>query len=365
MKSALCVAVAGVLFGIQLAHAACPKDAVFLALGDQIRGYSLHANGAVEPCQVVQGPLTTLMTAGSMAIDRKDAFHVAQFLTNDSVNIFPRNAEGNQAPSRTFMPGLTNDLLSIAVDSHLNDFVMSVRPSTAGVMVVPVNSSGAIPNPVRITDENMSQYVSVAVDKDDNLLIAGYDMRGAAIIDTFGTSGSISAPPLLRSLTGSKTGLLPGGGFFSANTMTIAVDPRTDELFVYNATSDLKQMQVSIFAAKANGDVRPIRTIGGPATGMTGSSLPGNKIAVTPDGRLLVAEQNLRILAFAPGARGNVAPSQVIEDSTPGPGTQGGIAARSGEDRHDNDDECSTKRTRPMTGEPVRLRRVASNGGAG
>lgn len=88
---------------------------------------------------------------------------------------------------------------------------------------------------------------------------------------------------------------------------------------------------MSIFAAKANGDVRPIRIISGPATGITGPGLPpGNKIAISSDGRLFVAEPNLRILAFAPGARGNVAPSQVIEDSTPGPVTFGGIALRSG-----------------------------------
>lgn len=122
--------------------------------------------------------------------------------------------------------------------------------------------------------------------------------------------------------------------------MTLAVDPGTDELFVYNATNDLTQIQVSVFAAKANGDVPPVRTISGPATGISGPSAPGNKIAISSDGRLLVSEPNLRILAFAPGARGNVAPSQVIEDSTPGPVTQGGIAVRSRGGRQDdgNDD---------------------------
>jgi hypothetical protein len=97
---------------------------------------------------------------------------------------------------------------------------------------------------------------------------------------------------------------------------------------------------VSVFATKANGDVPPVRTISGPATGITGSGLPGNKIAISSDGRLLDAEPNLRILAFAPGARGNVAPSQVIEDSTPGPVTLGGIAVRSrGGRQHDGNDD--------------------------
>jgi hypothetical protein len=220
MKPVLCLAVVSVLFGVQLAHAACPNDAVFLVPGNEIRGYPLRANGATEPCQVLQGPLTTLMTAGATVIDRKSVFHVAQFLTNSTVDIFPRNA---------------------------------------------------------------------------------------AVIDTLGTSRSMASPPLLRSLKGSRTALLPAGGLFATNTMTIAVDPGTNELFVFNATTDLTQSQVSVFAAKANGDVPPVRTISGPATALTASGLPGNTIAISSDGRLLVAAPNLRILAFAPGARGNVA----------------------------------------------------------
>jgi len=111
--------------------------------------------------------------------------------------------------------------------------------------------------------------------------------------------------------------------------MTIAVDPRTGELFVYKATTDLTQIQVSVFAAKASGNVPPLRTISGPATGITGPVLGGtNKMGISSDGRLFVAEPNRRILAFEPGASGNVAPSQVIEGSTHGSDAQGGIAVR-------------------------------------
>jgi hypothetical protein len=329
------------VFGVQLAHAVCRHDAVFLTLGDQIRGYSARANGATEPCQVLQGPLTTLLSAGATVIDRKDAFHVAQF-GNDAVDIFSRKAEGNQPPDRSFTL-VTNDLPGVAVDSRLNDFVLSVRPSTAGVMFIPARSNGQIPNPVRITDPTITQYQSIAIDSDDNLLIAGYDIQGTAIIDTFGTSRSVTAPPLLRSLTGPKTGLFPGRDvFFSQIATSIALDPRTDELFVYNTTADATQVQVSVFAAKANGDMRPLRTISGPATGLIGQVLapPGNRIAVSPDGRLFVVAPPQGIFAFAPGARGNVAPSQVIEDTTPGTGNAGGISFRSGRGGRHDDDGC-------------------------
>lgn len=342
MKPALCVAVVSVLFGVQLAHAVCRNDAVFVAIEDQIRGYSLRENGPSEPCQVLQGPHTTLTTARAMVIDKKDSFHVAQFLTNGSVDIFPRRAQGNEAPSRTFM-FQANDLVSIAVDSHLNDYVLIIRPSEAGVYVVPNNSSGPLANPIHITDPNIAQfegYVGIAIDSHDNLLIAGYDIRDAVIIDTLGTSRSITSPPLIRSLTGPQTGLLSARATFARNNITIAVDPRTDELFVYNANTDLTQIQVSVFAAKANGDVPPVRTISGPATGISGPAFAGmNKIAVSSDGRLFVAEPNGRILAFAPGAKGNVAPSQVIQDST-SPTEQGGLAIRSegGGRQHEDDD---------------------------
>src|ERR1700692_1483226 len=232
----------------------------------------------------------------------------------------------------------TNDLESIAVDSHLNDFVMVVRPSGPPVQVVPVNSSGLVPHPIAISDPNIIQYVSLAVDDEDNLLIAGYDTRGAVIIDTLGTGRSITSPALLRSLTGSKTGLLPATGGFARNDMTIALDPVTNELCVYNATTDLTHIQVSVFAAKASGDVAPVRTISGPATGITGPGFEAgtNKMAIFARGRLFVSEPNGRILVFAPGATGNVAPSQVIEDSTSVPAAQGGIAGRSCPSQHDD-----------------------------
>ena len=341
MKPALCVAIFSMVFGVQLVHAACPNDAVFLSLNNQIRGYSLRANGAAEPCQLIQGPLTTLTTGEAIALDKHSNFHVAQFLSNATVDIFARNARGNQAPYRSFT-FQTNDLSGIGVDSRLNDFVLNFRPSTAGVLVVVANTTGVVTHPIVITDSNISEYQGIAVDSDDNLLIAGYDTRGAAVIDVFDTSKSLTSPPLLRSITGTNTGLFPSSGGLPRHNISLAIDPVTEELYAYNVSTDLTQFQVSVFAHKANGNVAPVRTISGPATGITGPSIDAgaNKIAISSDGRLLVAEPNLRILAFAPGARGNVAPSQVIEDSTPGPTTQGGIAARArgGGRQNENDD---------------------------
>jgi hypothetical protein len=177
----------------------------------------------------------------------------------------------------------------------------------------------------------LAQYVSLAVDQDDNLLVAGYDSQGAARVDTLGTSQSIPSPPVLRSIAGTKTGLLAGGAAFGNNNLTIALDPETNELCVYNTTADQTKIQISVFAPEADGNVKPVRVISGPLTEIGGPGFAGaNKIGVSSDGRLFVAEPNNRILVFAPGANGNVPPSQVIKDSTvTGLINQGGIGVRS------------------------------------
>jgi hypothetical protein len=353
MKPALCIAVVSMLFGVHLAHAACPNDAVFLTFtffntpkdtAHQVHGYSLRANGATEPCQVFVVPSLFLPGEGgqAIAIDKRGSLHVAIFGI-PTVDIFARNAHGNQAPIRSFT-FQTNDLNGIGVDSRLNDFVLNFRPSTAGVLVAPNKSSGVLTNPIRITDPNIGEdYQSLAIDDDDNLVIAGYDSQGRTVIDTFWTRKTFNKPPLLRSITGDNTGLpLHGPGLGSRNNLSLAIDPQTEELFVYNVSPDLTQIQVSVFANKANGNVAPVRVISGPATGITGPSrdAAANKIAVSSDGRLFVSEPNGLILVFAPGAKGNVAPSQRIQDSTSVPTTQGGIAVRSagGGQQNENDD---------------------------
>ena len=66
-------------------------------------------------------------------------------------------------------------------------------------------------------------------------------------------------------------------------------------------------------------------------------------IAVSSDGRLFVLEPNNRILVFAPGANGDLRPSQIIEDAGPVETLGTGIAVRSV--------DCAFVR-RPPPGEP-------------
>jgi hypothetical protein len=220
------------------------------------------------------------------------SLHAAQFLTNGSVTIFLPNANGNVGPSRTVQVE-TNDLVAIAIDSRTNDFVVSNRSGVPTILVLPSGSSGSQPNAVVIQDPNLRYAGTVAIDGGGDLLVGGYDSNGICTIDTF-ASHTLNSPPLLRTLKGSVTGLFPlnnrDAGLY--NPVSIAVDPTTNELFVYN-TSDRGAVQVSIFVSKAFGNVAPIRLISGAATGITGPGFIGAaKIALSSDGRLFVAEPN-------------------------------------------------------------------------
>ncbi len=315
--------------GVSSAEASvCPHAAVFLALEDQVRGYSADAQGPTLPCQVLGGPLTTLSSARSLALSVNGLLHVVQFLTNGSFSVFQSDATGNTAPTRTVFTD-TNDLTGIALDSHLHDYVLSIRGGPR-VLVYRGGASGQQPSEAVITDPALAVVAGIAVDPDDNLLIAGYQADGQARVDTYNTGTTLgTSTKLIRSLVGARTGLLPGStNMFDSETLSIAVNPVTGELFVFSSST---KSEVSVFSRWASGDVPPERVILGPLTKIVGTGVLGtNKIAVAGDGRLFVAQPNDTVLVFASNASGNVAPLTEITDRSPGLGTQdeGGIAVR-------------------------------------
>jgi len=117
-----------------------------------------------------------------------------------------------------------------------------------------------------------------------------------------------------RIIKGASTGLLWPS--------FVAVD-RTGTIFVSN-DGDLAtggQDSITVYAPGTNGDVKPIRTIAGPLAGLTRP----NGLAVDSSGVLYVANAGVsgqgttvtgqdRVLVFAPGANGDIAPLRYIKD---------------------------------------------------
>jgi hypothetical protein len=322
--------------------AVCPTNAVFLAITDyntsisQVRGYPTRANGPTVPCQVLAGSNTTFSTVNGVAISIHGYLHVLQFLTNGTVAVFPPNANGNVSPDRIESTE-TNDLLAIATDASVNDFVLSRRSGPAAITVFQAGTT------LPAASFNAPGFDlaggALAIDSQNNLIVGGYfattvgsDQVFNPLIETLGTNASIKNPTVVRKLSGPKTGLLPGSSAdYSNDQLSTAVDPFNGELYVYNYDYATQRRQISVFASGASGNVAPVRVISGALTQIGPPGELNNKIAVSADGRLFVAEANDRILVFAPGASGNVPPAQVIQDATIGAGAvaQGGIGVRS------------------------------------
>ncbi len=300
----------------------CPTNAVFLALPDQVRGYPTRANGPTAPCQIIQGANTTLTTANSVAVSVNGYLHVLQFLTNGTVDIFLPADNGNVVPNR-IESVLNNDLIGLAIDRNVNDFVLSNRDGGGAITVTEPSTTKA---EFAFFAPGYNFGAALAIDKDDNLVVGGYDFDLNPLIETMDTSASLGSPNVVRTLAGPNTGIFQGTpADIGHNDMSMAVDPENGELFVYNYSPTQNTQQISIFRRGASGNVAPRRVISGSNTMIGPPGQLTNKIAVSNDGRLFVAEANNTILVFAPGARGNVAPSQIITDSTLG-GTQIGAA---------------------------------------
>lgn len=310
------------------ASSPCPTNAVFLALPDQVRGYPTKANGPTAPCQILQGAQTTLTTANSVSISVNGYLHVLQFLTNGTIAVFLPNANGNVAPNR-IESVLNNDLIAEATDRQVNDFALSKRDGDAAISVTQPSTTRA---EFAFVAPGFSVASALAIDKDDNLMVGGWDPNNNALVETLGTSASLGSPGVVRQLAGPNTGIFPGDiPDFINNTMSIATDPENGELYVYTYSPTQSMQKVLVFRQGASGNVAPVRVIAGPLTQIGPPGQLNNKIAVSGDGRLFVAEANDRILVFAPGSRGNVPPSQIIEDSTIGTTQVGaaGIGVRS------------------------------------
>jgi hypothetical protein len=311
----------------------CPKRAVFLALGDEIRGYPTNANGPTAPCQIIQGSNISniLDVAGNpIAISKHGDLHVAAF--QDALFIFKPESHGDTAPERTVGGLCNNDFVSIAVDSHVNDFILGVEGDPT--VSVSLDHRGALGQEACSSTSFLLDLSflyqfqgagSLAIDPQDNLLVTVFDENFNIDIVTLGTAADISAPAQLRRISGSNTDLRLHDGQW------LAVDPTSGELYVYVYSYDTGEYRINVFPPYASGNIKPSRVIAGTHT-QIGPTTPfaGNKIAVSADGRLFVAEPNNRILVFPPGAEGDVAPEQIIQDSTIGNTAvpQGGIAVR-------------------------------------
>ncbi len=152
---------------------------------------------------------------------------------------------------------------------------------------------------------NLLDPAGIAVDSTNKIFVANQGgASGIGSVTTYAPGSAGNVAPL-QTIAGPATGLTISSG--------IAVNPGNGDIFVSNLSGS-----ITVFAATANGNATPIRTIGGTNTQLSGPfgiAVGNNKIFVANSGSSAVT-------VYPIGANGNVAPSQVI--SGPATGISGG-----------------------------------------
>ena len=223
--------------------------------------YALTANGNVAPLRTLVGAATAMYMPCGLAVDAVNNELVVASRLSDSVNIYARTANGNVAPLRTLMGAATGIRYpqDLAVDLVNNELVVTngltnsvtTHARTANGNVAPLRTlAGAA--------TGLNAPLGLALDLVNNELAVSNNFGNSVTVYSRTANGNI-AP--LRTLAGAATGL--------NNVAGLAVNTVNDELAVVrNDTPALSA--VLVYTRTANGNVAPVRTLGGLTTGMNG-----------------------------------------------------------------------------------------------
>jgi hypothetical protein len=307
---------------------AVPRELIYVANADSgpVTAYPADSRGAVVPVRTVLAPNdpNAVWDPWTVTFDSSGHLYVQTFLSDATTFVFRPGAHGTTAPVRDFR-GIGPDSRSIAVDANGYEYVAGGDQPTM-VVVEPPGAHGSPGNlyyvpPVRTIElgEAWNPWPSdLAVDGQNQLLATVARPQGNAIkVYTGGAHGS-GTP--VRVISGPATGLGSCDSFSSpaCDQLVIAFSARTDE--IYAGVTDGENTHISVFAGNAAGDVKPIRTIEGPATGLAGMAITG--ITSSQCDGTIYAMVHISATDFTPGhvaayngkARGNVRPLRVFTD---------------------------------------------------
>jgi hypothetical protein len=275
-----------------------PGTTLLVPSNGEIDTWPVTANGDVAPSSSLTGPNTagtTLILPTAVALDAVRKIYVVDFNV-DRVDVFGAGATGTSAPTAVIGGSATgiSGPQGVGVDAAGNVYV-SNRNGNSVTVYAPGASGNAAPLRAIVgplTTVTAPQQIVVTPSGDFYVAI-GASNRVAYF--AAGANGNI-APT--RTLNAS----------FGAPTNGVALDTAGN---IYLASTT----QIGVYPPGSSGTPAPSRLIGGAATGL--QLIEG--IAVDPSGNIYASDCNAHaIFVFAAGANGNVAPVRTIS----GPSTQ-------------------------------------------
>jgi hypothetical protein len=223
--------------------------------------YAISANGNVAPLRTISGAATGLISPNviGLAVDTvNNEFFVTNGIPTNSVVVFARTANGNVAPLRTISGAATglNHPYSVAVDTVNNEVaVTNAVGNTVTVYARTANGNVAPLRTISGAATGLNSPAGLAVDTVNNELVVANN--GANSVTVYARTANGNVAPL-RTISGAATGLSPLG---------LAVDTVNNELAVANRAFPPSDF-VTVYARTANGNVAPLRTLQGAATGL-------------------------------------------------------------------------------------------------
>lgn len=285
-----------------------------------VTAYARGADGNAVPVRTIAGSHTQLIEPNGLVVDERGKLYVTNLFAGSngygSILIFAPGTNGNTAPIATIDTGLDVPF-GVALDTARNVYVANWQGQS-----ITEYAAGTYQVIRKISGDNTGLYpVGIALDSGGKIYaINDTESSGSSWVTVYAGNATGNATPL-RTIEGPKTKLTNALG-------GIAVDAKHEIVVTNSPYPGIPS--ILVFAARANGNVKPIRTIGGSKTGLTnypgGLTLDGSgKIYVT---QAAGSESPGTVLVFAANARGNTAPIQVISGPETGLRAPTGISVR-------------------------------------
>jgi hypothetical protein len=183
-------------------------------------------------------------------------------------------------------------------------------PNAQTINIFPALATGNVSPTTSLRSNSIAQVSSLAIDQNGYLWVGNHFSELQSDILRFapGVSG-LTAP--IQTITGGSNNTLFSGPYLG----TLAVDSAGNVYTSNETRGTAPQNEILEFAATANGNAKPIRTIGGSNTGI--GSLDG--VAVDSNGRIIVSDyMKNTVRVFGANASGNATPIQIIKGSGTG-----------------------------------------------
>jgi DNA-binding beta-propeller fold protein YncE len=300
------------------------------SVAQRLQGFADNANGNAAPIRRIGGSLATALTPVYPTYDAQaEVIYVADFY-GQRVSVFPLAANGDVPAPRSFTSPIMGQPRSVAVDPVHDEVLMVV--SNCCVASFPRNASGAVAA-IRSIQWGGSAGSLTGLDNPGQLIylpatdeVAVSDYRNIA---GGGSAGEILIFPRIASGNAAPTRIISGAATRLDNYAgRMAYDAARNELYVVATTQDVggNVDRIVTFDANANGNAMPLRVIEGANAGLINvgglAFDAGHDLLYVVNGSYNAVPA---ILAFPRLANGNVSPLRSITGAATGLDSPAGI----------------------------------------